>query len=203
MQFSAFCIDNLTESDVLTVKNIFPKRYEKSLSYKDENDVKLSLSAGVLLCRAFPNVKETDLCVNEFGKPLFKDEVAAHFNLSGKGKFCVMAVSDKPIGVDIELYRSIDLRLAERYFTDDEKSLVKTAHDFLQLWTLKESFLKCVGKGITVSLKSFSVVGLLKNGRDVISGKRYYAVTFDYAKDYVVSVCGEESEIQKFSMSDL
>jgi hypothetical protein len=51
-------------------------------------------------------------------------------------------VSDTPVGADIETLRPIRRGAAERVCTEDELR----AFDFLELWTLKESWIKLVGR---------------------------------------------------------
>ena len=71
------------------------------------------------------------------------------------------AVSDVPVGVDIELPRVGGARLAKRFFQPDEAALVYAADDpdreFCRLWTLKESYIKYADLRLG-DVRSFSVV---------------------------------------------
>jgi 4'-phosphopantetheinyl transferase len=68
-----------------------------------------------------------------------------------------------PIGVDLESsFRQLRHReLAERFFGEDEVKALRAlaperqAARFLELWTLKEAYLKAVGRGISVPLRGF------------------------------------------------
>lgn len=115
------------------------------------------------------------------GKPEFKrtsdraDKPLPYFNLSHSGKFVVCAVSDKPIGIDIEGRRKVFLKTAKRFFTDAEYQWVckgdneskaceeqeanmhepqndeasqKQYERFLRIWTMKEAYSKLSGMGI-------------------------------------------------------
>ncbi len=68
-----------------------------------------------------------------------------------------------PVGVDIEKIRPIDFAIAERFFTASEyRLLMDTAEQerlqlFYTLWTLKESYIKFVGKGLSIPLDSFAI----------------------------------------------
>ena len=83
-------------------------------------------------------------------------------NWTHSAGYCVLAFGERGsrlrIGVDLERYSSKRLHLAERFFSADEasriKSLAETADpsaletaesEFFRLWCRKEAFYKCVG----------------------------------------------------------
>jgi len=98
----------------------------------------------------------------EHGKPYAKD-LAVEFNISHSGDMVVCAVDDKPIGIDIEQIRPIDLTVAKRFCTDEELLYLfgdtpkeqeftyttdtKMLTRFFELWTMKEAYGKCSGIG--------------------------------------------------------
>ncbi len=98
----------------------------------------------------------------EFGKPFLKDH-PFHFNLSDTKDAVLVAIADKPIGVDIEtMNRHTDhLRVADHYFTGKEVDSIRRADDgkrrFLELWTRKEAVLKACGVGLMDDLHSLEV----------------------------------------------
>lgn len=108
--------------------------------------------------------------VKEHGKPYAKD-LPVEFNISHSGDMVVCAVDDKPIGTDIELIRPVDLTVAKRICTDEELLYLfgyePTEQDFtfttdneiltrfFELWTTKEAYGKCIGKGVK-SISSYS-----------------------------------------------
>jgi 4'-phosphopantetheinyl transferase len=87
------------------------------------------------------------------------------FNLShttGMVGLAAAAGSNRELGFDLEnLARNIDLKVADRYFTPQEVAWLAALPEaerprgFLQLWTLKEAFIKATGKGLTQDLASF------------------------------------------------
>ena len=101
--------------------------------------------------------------IKEHGKPYAKD-LAVEFNISHSGDMVVCAVDDRPIGIDIEQIRPIDLSVAKRICTDEEllylfghaptdedftyTTVTETLTRFFELWTAKEAYGKCVGNGI-------------------------------------------------------
>ncbi len=115
---------------------------------------------------------------DENGKPYFKNHPDFHFNISHSEDIIAVAISSAPVGVDIEKLREVNLKIAERRFTEKEKAFVKTNGDFFYVWTRKEAFLKKTGQGLRQSLSSFCVL----EDNNIKTFK---------ADDYIVSVCGD------------
>lgn len=97
------------------------------------------------------------------GKPSLKNGKDKYFNITHSGDWVVCGVSDTEIGVDIELLKSARMNVADRFFTTTEvdklNSLTEKERDdyFYLLWTVKESYLKYLGTGLTKPLNSFDV----------------------------------------------
>lgn len=96
------------------------------------------------------------------GKPYF-DCAGVHVSLSHSNGRCAAAISDAPIGVDIEYNKSDSaraLRIAKRYFTSEEHEYVKEHPEerFYEIWCKKESYIKYTGEGFSRALSSFSVL---------------------------------------------
>ena len=88
------------------------------------------------------------------GKPCLPPETGLFLSLAHSGGLVLCALSDCPIGCDLELHRPRRdlLSLAERYFSPAEAAALRSAADpttlFLRLWTAKEAFVKCTGEGL-------------------------------------------------------
>jgi 4'-phosphopantetheinyl transferase len=116
-----------------------------------------------LICEKL-NIRNKDLQISfeDKGKP-FIQNYPVHFNMSHSGVWVVAAISAKPVGIDIEQMKRNRLEVARRFFTEEEfQDLMDTPEPdrtdhFYSLWTLKESYLKAVGRGLTLSLNSFAV----------------------------------------------
>lgn len=87
------------------------------------------------------------------GKPEFKEEGAPFFNISHTGNVTVVAISDKPVGIDVEGKRSVQECVVEKAFGADDAKWIENAASsderderFLRAWTLKEAFLKMKGE---------------------------------------------------------
>ena len=87
----------------------------------------------------FPEIKKTP-----YGKPYFPEKPEIHFSLSHAQTHVLCAISDSPVGVDIESPRLISQR-AIGYFSVPEEL---TMFDPLDLWVIKESYVKLFGKTI-------------------------------------------------------
>jgi len=75
------------------------------------------------------------------GKPYFPERRDIHFSLSHARTHVLCALSDRPVGADIESPRQISLR-ARRFFCSDAEL---AQFDLLDLWVLKESYIKLHG----------------------------------------------------------
>ncbi len=116
---------------------------------------------------------------NEHGKP-FAINLPVDFNISHSENTVVCAVSDAPVGIDVEEIRPIDLNVAKHICTkedmkylfghipaDDEFIKVNNQDVLIRLfeiWTAKEAYFKCLGTGIT-DLKDISYTFISRKAR--------------------------------------
>lgn len=126
------------------------------------------------------------------GKPYLQDRDDLYFNLSHSGRWVVIAWGNCPVGIDVEqLHMDVGKEnIARRYFCPHEQAYVFSAEGeerekrFFQIWTMKESYLKYLGTGITRPLNSFSV---LEDGLGVI-------LHSEFLPDACMTLCtGEDS----------
>lgn len=131
-------------------------RREKIDALRFEKDKRLSLAAGILLQAALQRAGagETEPAFGKNGKPYLPGG-GAEFNLSHSGRFAVCALSPRPVGVDIEVFRHFEENLLCHICQERELAAVRERvapededRAFTALWTLKESFLKYLGIGI-------------------------------------------------------
>lgn len=100
---------------------------------------------------------------NQYGKPLLKGNMNLYFNNSHSGQWVVSAISSSLVGVDVERISEVDLGIAERFFSPWEyndlmqKDGEVRRNYFFDLWTLKESYIKAVGMGLSLPLSSFTI----------------------------------------------
>ena len=85
-----------------------------------------------------------------------------------------------------ELIKPVNESLKNHVVSKDEETYAKKAYtSFVELWTNKESLLKCVGTGINKRMKD--VPGLPINGIREYEGNTYISKTFRHG-NYVFSI---------------
>ncbi len=144
---------------------------EKILRYRQWEDAHRAL-LGDLLIRSVL-IRKTGLRKDELSlshdsnqKPLLCGKPFIHFSLSHSGSYAICAVDRLPVGVDIEKIKDIDLDVADICLSASERAeLARRAkserlHFFYSLWTLKESYTKAVGEGLSLPFESFSIQSL-------------------------------------------
>ena len=142
---------------------------------------------------------------NLYGKPKLKDTSAAiSFNVSHTSGLIALAFSEctAGIGVDIEnTSRDIDLEIRDSFFTAQELLIYEEVPEadkknyFFELWTLKESYMKAIGKGFSISPRSFgfkrisnSQYNFRENQLESVPGEFRFHLT-DIVPFYKLAIC--------------
>jgi 4'-phosphopantetheinyl transferase len=141
----------------------------------------------------------------EKGKPVYDGFKGIHFNITHSGEWVAVALSSACVGVDVERMRKIPEGVARRFFSEAENQWLDSAKTeaerkdiFFTLWTLKESFLKAIGTGLTKSLSSFTIINK-ENGHfeleqdEETNGFRLFA--FKFMDGYKLSACAEDKKL--------
>lgn len=144
-------IDGFDLDEVLAA--VCPQRREYALRYRQERDQRLCLAAYRLLQRALEQefgIRElTQFVFDENGKPMLQGHPDIHFSLSHCREAVAVAVSNRPIGIDIETTAHYSPEVARRVMNDDEMLKIKASSRpdvaFTRLWTMKESLYKLTG----------------------------------------------------------
>ncbi len=111
---------------------------------------------------------EIEFSKNHFGKPFLANSKLI-FNLSHTSSSFLIGFNEvEKIGVDLEyLSGREDLdSLIEYAFSPEEADYCKNGtltERFLEIWTLKEAYLKAIGVGLVDNLKSLNVYGTSNN----------------------------------------
>jgi len=160
---------NMNTIHVENLLSLLPEQRQTRIRrFAHQEDAHRSLVAEVLsrwlICERL-KIRNQDLQIvqNRYGKPMVQDLSNLYFNNSHSGQWVVSAISDAPIGIDIEKISDIDLRIAEHFFSEQElldiNSLQTEARVsyFFELWTLKESYIKADGRGLSLPLSSFTI----------------------------------------------
>lgn len=175
-------------------------RQEKITKYRFDRDKRLSLGAGILLKKALSDAgckKVPELSYQKDGKPFFAALPDFHFNLSHSGRWVLCAVFSQEIGCDVEKLGSCDPALAKRFFHPQEYEAILACPTqaekddlFFRLWTLKESYIKAVGRGLSMGLDSFCIsISEDELSLQAQSSKPYTLFSLSVASDYRAACC--------------
>lgn len=98
---------------------------------------------------------------SEYGKPYLPNNKDIFFNLSHSGNWVLCGISNKTLGIDVEQINEKELSIANKIYTKEEcnhiftQSMENRVKEFYKIWTLKESYVKCIGKGLSIPFNSF------------------------------------------------
>lgn len=171
-QVMAASVNALASSELLEAAlwRLSKYRRDKTLRYRYDKGKMLSAGAGLLLDNMLMDrgLRERDMVYieGEHGKPAFLNHPNLHFNLSHSDTLVACALSDTPVGVDVQHLVKLRDGLV-RYTMSDEEIAAFEALDndeakqllFTQLWTLKESYVKATGRGLTHDFPAFEIDG--------------------------------------------
>ena len=136
---------------------------------------------------------------NSYGKPILDCPLEIHFNISHSCEWVVCAISSQEIGIDIEKMEPINISIAKKFFNVEEYQFLlmqkeaERVPSFYQIWCAKESYVKAIGVGLSISLDAFTIgivddAIVLKNGIDSID---YYLKELYIDLNYKLIVCSK------------
>lgn len=158
--------------------------------------------------------RKIEMEYNQYGKPYIKNSNDLYFNISHSCDWIICAWSNHEIGVDLENIRHIDLDIARVQFCNDEYTYIIELPElsyrrFMQIWTLKESYIKYIGKGLNIPLNSFSV-NFDSNGKCTLKTpfkhNHVYLKISEELENYIVAECSEyndEMDIRRVKINDI
>ena len=212
----------VAKTDALEAEETFARFYRKVSVQRREKIDRLrlpadrvrSLAVELLLQHALADVGITQYTVRcgEQGKPYLSDHPEVFFNLSHAGKVAMCVVSDVEVGCDVE--EMIDGReaLAQRFFTPREAAEIALQPTgeakvalFYRYWTLKESFMKVTGRGMTLSPTAFDIELQADRVyiRHTVDDFAYEAREYDLLHGYRFAVCARSAAFGEPQWVDL
>ena len=155
-------LSDISEEAYNMALSLMPDERRQAVERLRFEDDRKRTTAGELLARRILSqccpVRPEDVIFSRTarGKP-FAVGLSAHFNVSHSGEYVLCGISDRPIGVDIQIMRPVDDRLISRVCTPRELSYVNECgitdeeklRRFFLVWGGKEAYFKCLGTGIT------------------------------------------------------
>lgn len=142
---------------------------------------------------------------DEKGKPCLAGRPDLHISISHSGPYAACAFGDKPVGIDIEMWRTHPKwqRIVDKMHPREREAMTRLCggtisrdtaepvRQFCDLWVRKESFLKAVGEGLRLSLDAFDTTGNMVS-QDLREG-RWYIKSWQLPEEALsVAVCGQE-----------
>ena len=208
-----YVADILSLPDPLSVPEVLQtlplERQKRIHNMKQEKSRKQSMGVGLLLQKvlALYHMQDSDVFVDEHGKPKVE---GLEFSLSHSGNLVLCAVSEEPVGCDIERLREAPKGVAERYFSDAEQAYLShfsaDEHDreFFWIWTMKESYVKMTGEGLRVSFEAYEIAMEDTGARVIRHGEMQscYLSTMEL-EGYIMSICAESSASVEIIWEDL
>ena len=171
------------------------ERRQKIRSFRFERDRQLSLCAGLLLCEGLKRagVPNAGIAYGPYGKPYLRDRDDVFFNLSHGGRIAAIAVSNKPVGIDVEPIRPFEEDVLRRVFLPEELAAAPDGDRerfYTALWTVKESLMKLFGTGLSLDPKeirvSFGTHVIARCAGYDCGPLRFFTRSID---DHVLTVC--------------
>lgn len=184
-------------------KKVSPVRQARADRYMFRKDKNLCIGAQILLSFTLANegIYDYALEYGDNGKPYLKDNDKVFFNLSHSGDTVMCVISDAQVGCDVEKCGEFDIRVAKKFFSDIEYAQLQRCENdsdkkdvFFRIWTLKESFMKVTGQGMTLKSDSFSV-DISSGSPEVIqslNSRKYHFEEFEFDDGYKYAVCCEK-----------
>ncbi len=197
------------------VKQLSPYRQQKIAILRNDRDRNRSLGAGLLLDHGLAvyglQERSVEYDIGQWGKPALKYHPEICFSLSHSGDYAICTIGDRPVGNDIEHVREGRLKVANRFFAEEELAWLYEAETeeertgrMFRLWTMKESFLKVIGRGMSLSLKDFVIRMDEESGRARVrhsfDAKYYYMREYGEIDGYCTAACAQESGDMAYSM---
>ncbi len=143
-------------------------RKKKIHRFHNKKDAFNSLGVGLILYYALKqhglSFEDVTIKENNYGKP-YLDNKEIYFNLSHSGNMACGIVSTCQVGIDIEQIIKTDVfaDCFDMIFHPEEQlylnklsylSLKEKLELYYRIWTLKESYLKALGVGLSIEMKT-------------------------------------------------
>jgi 4'-phosphopantetheinyl transferase len=188
MQYLIF--DNMTECSEQEIARLLPlvsdQRREQALRYKHLFGQYCCLKSYEMLTELLASTPYTlhstpSFLYNEHGAPSLPG--GPYFSLSHSKRGIAVAISDEPIGIDIEAIRPLSEGLVQKAMNPQEQAQIAAAanpeQEFIRLWTRKEAYVKMQGTGIISDMHQILVDTEALQWHEIV----------DIDKGYICTIC--------------
>lgn len=192
-----FCEDDrINEEDLKTAFSEMDTQRQRSIQrIKDAHRRKQGIIAYKLLCygakEEYGINRLSSFRIGKYGKPSV--DMGFYFNISHCDGREICAVSQRPVGIDVERKTPEIKEAADFFLTSYEKKMLAGKKDeYPMLWTLKEAFGKYYGVGLGYDLERTELLDFCNTEKtqDILHIKSWQE------REYAYACCGEE----KFDM---
>ena len=137
-------------------------------------------------------------------KPYFKNENIYFNGTHTSDLFAAVMSEDYNVGIDAEKIKKRDFfNIAKEYFYESEIKYLETTHkleiDFFTIWTIKEAYIKMLGKTI-FDIKNAPEVDLIE--RVIKNADDIFFASFILDDSYIISICLNTKNEVNLSLQD-
>lgn len=134
---------------------------------------------------------DSEIKKTENGKPYID---GFQFSITHSGDTALIAISDKPVGVDAEIIKERNISsVLQRFTTRERNEINNDTAKFLKNWVVKEAYIKMFGGTLAHDLKRLEYYG----GELLVDGERADCNIFcSTSSDLIFAVCAK-SEISE------
>lgn len=197
-------------------------RLQKIEKVKLEDDKQLSAAVELLLIYALKQLDATielplQIREEESGNLLLESKVTVNgeekqlfFNLSHSKEYAACAVSDEPVGIDIECVKTRDVEHMDKILHEQEVLILSFVTNpeekkkfFYECWVTKESYLKNLGCGLTIRPAEFMVsedkmetqrADLKKRYVHIYKAKEIENADWKFDNSYRMAICSKRKQ---------
>ena len=169
---------------------VSPQRREQALRYTHTFGQFCCLKSYEMLTELLASTPYTlhptpSFLYNEYGAPYLEN--GPYFSISHCKQGIAVAVSETPIGIDIEAIRPLNESLVRKTMNSQEQTRIfSSAHpevEFIRLWTQKEAYVKMQGTGIIADMHD-----ILCNATHV-----HWEEILDVEKRFICTICQKKT----------
>lgn len=149
-----------------------------------------------LLIHKYCKIPIIDIVIknNEYGKPYLENDTNFKFNISHSNELIIIGVDYKnEIGVDIEYIKNINLnnyiKILKKREIEELYKRKNKIDSFYEIWTIKESFCKEEGKGVSIIDDDYDIN--FKESYIKYKNKFLDFINIDYLQ-YKISICSKK-----------
>lgn len=175
-------LDLVTEEFIDCALPLLPEeRRKRTMRFRRTIDRKNCVIAFLMLKIALKqdfHISDFILQYGEYGKPYLAGHSGVYFSISHCSCGCTVAVANCPIGIDIQDIRNFSWNIAQRVCCKEELEVLEQSterdREFTRMWSMKESYVKMLGKGIgselmKINTSSIKTAHVLNRADSIVS----------------------------------